>query len=135
MYFGTTILLVISMVLVLTALTTISLRNLVILPVTAYNQTNTRDYAFKAVNSTTNLTNQTTNAAGLEERRVPSFNGKLEPSAISGDNSTKGQLLTTQMVANQLTTMTPDKIANFPLKDLSSTESQSRYSIAYPQLS
>src|SRR5690348_7110285 len=122
MYFGTTILSVISMTLVFTALTTISLRNLFILPVTAYNQTNTRDYAFKPVNSTTNLTNRTTNAAGLEERRVPSFNGKLEPSAISGDNSTKGQILTTQMIANQLTSMTTDKIANFPLKDLSSTD-------------
>jgi hypothetical protein len=110
-------------VLVLTAFTSLISNKIFTLSVDADSQMKMKNVALRASNSTiTNSTKQTINNFITEERRVPSLGGKLTPETISGGNNSNGQILTTQMIAKQLTTITCDKVAIYPLKDLSSTD-------------
>jgi hypothetical protein len=113
---------IITIVLVLTAFTCLISNKIFALPVYADNQTGMKNATAQVNNITTNTAQQVGSSVITEHRGTLSPGGKLTPETISGGDNSNGQILTTQMVANQLAIMAPDKIANYPLKDLSPSD-------------
>jgi hypothetical protein len=110
--------------LVLTAVTGLISSKILVLALSVYadDQTGMKNVAQVNNSTITNSTPQVRDNVVAEKRQVPSVGGKLTPNTISSGNNSNGQILTTQMVAKQLATMDSDKIANYPLKDLSPTD-------------
>ena len=113
---------IITIGLVLTAVTSLISNKIFALPIYTYDQKEIKNAAQVNNSAITNSNPQVKDNVIAEKRQLPSVGGKLTPETISGGNNSNGQILTTQMVAKQLATMDSDKIANYPIKDLSPTD-------------
>ena len=87
----------------------------------ALQQTITNNQTLK--NTTAMVDNMTDNVNNsVQFRRFDNGGSRLEPSDISNGNTSNAALSNPQMVINLLSSMSPDDVSKFPLKDIPADE-------------